>query len=677
MQSIETNLEKSNILPKETPRAEKIKLLEHMMISREAENRENILFRQGRGQFHLSSAGHEGMAAIAPLIRNDDWFYCYYRDRALLLAMGVPLEEMALSFFAKKQTSSGGRQMSSHFSYKPLNVVSCATPTALQCLPAVGTAWAFKKEKNRDVVFCSIGDASTRQGEFFEAVAFAMQEKLPIIFMVEDNGYGISTPTEELSPLKLGMIPQQILHVMDGSKPESFGKECAAIVDEVRNGAGPKLLWIKMPRLMSHTSSDDQSKYRSEEELAEDILRDPLKILKDEIIQDGIMEHGHIACLEKEVFENVKNTYALAEKAASPSKKDATTHIFSDIQPSKHSANAKPEGKFPSNEWSMANAFNCTLEQILSENPKAIVFGEDVEDPKGGVFGLTRNLSTKYPEQVINSPLAEATIAGLASGLAMKGYLPIFELQFIDFIGPAFNQIVNQIATLRWRSIGQYKCPLVIYAPCGSYISGGGPWHSQTNESWLAHAPGLKTYMPSNANDASNMLYDAAHGDDPVLMLLPKNQFQKTVPIEYATTLYPEKAHIRKTGVDISLVAWGNCVEVALDAAQNLKNIGIECEVIDIPSIMPCDFQMIKQSVMKTGRLIVIQEDNETCSFGQSIITKMTSDLEVWNAMYTPPQLLSRQDVHIGFSPILEQAVLPNTGSVINASKSMLGGYHG
>lgn len=321
-------------------------------------------------------------------------------------------------------------------------------------------------------------------------------------------------------------------------------------------------------------------------------------------------------------------------------------------------------------------SFQSYSQETYERNRKILLFGEDIEDHKGGVFGLTKGLSTEHPSRVINSPLAEATIAGTASGLAMAGYLPIFELQFIDFIGPAFNQIVNQIATLRWRSVGQYKCPLIIYAPCGSYISGGGPWHSQTNEAWLAHAPGLKVYMPSNANDAANLLYSAAHGDDPVLMLLPKNQFQKTVEIQKTMPLYPEKAHIRKAGQHLTIVAWGNCVETALQSASENEKLGYACEVIDLRSIVPCDWATIHKSVRKTGRLIIIQEDNKTCSFGQAIISEIMADKETWESLYAPPQLISRPDVHIGFHSALERSVLPWPKDVAVASRSIMGAAH-
>lgn len=644
-----------------------IDLYKTMMISRESDIRENILFRQGRGQFHLPSAGHEAMASVSMFIEKNDWVYCYYRDKSLLLGMGVPLYEIALSFFAKKDSSSGGRQMASHFSYKPLNIVSCATPTALQCLPSVGTAWGIKKEGKKDVVVCCIGDASTRQGEFFESIAFAIQENLPVIFIVEDNGYGISTPTSNMTPLSLNMLNPERTHIINGRHPMQVQESMEEIFSAVRNGGGPAIAWIKLDRLMSHTSSDSQEKYRNQKELEEIKINDPLLLHRKYLNRLGV-ESEFLKEIDHSVSENVKEIYSQAEADEEPDPQKVKDHIFSRQIALKKIALVEEDARYVS----MSEAINQTFHTILSENNKVVMFGQDIEDPKGGVFGLTKGLSSKFPNQVHNSPLAEATIAGLASGLSIKGFLPIFELQFIDFVGTAFNQIVNQIATLRWRTVGQYKCPLILYAPCGSYISNGGPWHSQTNESWFAHVPGLKVYMPSNACEASSLMYHAAHGDDPTLILLPKNQFQVKSLIKNDLCLFPEMAKVRSVGEHLTIVAWGNCVEIAMMAHEHFQSSGISLETIDLSSIVPCDWKTIIDSVKKTGRLLVIQEDNQSCSFGEKVISHVISTPDIWNSMYTYPRLISRDDVHIGFNSILESAVLPLLPNVITAIEEML-----
>ncbi|MCB9990722.1 MAG: transketolase [Rhodospirillales bacterium] len=646
-----------------------------MMLSREADRREDILFKQGRGQFHVSSSGHETLALFAPYIEKEDHLYCHYRDRALLLALGVPLYQAALGFFARAESSSGGRQLVNHFCYKPLNIISGATPCALQCLPATGAAWAFKMQEKKNISFCFVGDASTRQGEFFEAVAFAIQEQLPVIFVVEDNGYGISTPTENMSPVHLGLMPEKYLCQIDGRNVETMDSNIGRIIADVRSGKGPKVLWLSLDRLTPHTASDDHTKYRSQQELEEISLRDPVLVEKQRLINDQLLLEDDLSQLEKDIELYVKQSYARAEAAALPDPEDVTDDIISDFKETRNIQKRIPFSPYPQDTWTMAEAWNHALNEILKNNEKALVFGEDVADPKGGVFGLTKGLSSGYQGRVINSPLAEATIAGLASGLSISGYLPIFELQFADFIGPAFNQIVNQIATLRWRSKGQYKCPLILYAPCGSYIANGGPWHSQTNESWFAHAPGLKVFMPSTPDDAANILIDAASGEDPVLILLPKNLFFVRAPnnTKDCLPIYSERAKIKRSGEHITIVSWGNCVGFALEAARRLDQERISCEVIDLCAITPCDWQAVHESVRKTGRLIVVQEDNKTCSFGQSIMSEICSDFETWESLYSSPQLVSRPDIHIGFNPVLEQAVLPNVDDIIMAARLVTG----
>ncbi|MEI6513608.1 MAG: transketolase C-terminal domain-containing protein, partial [bacterium] len=326
----------------------------------------------------------------------------------------------------------------------------------------------------------------------------------------------------------------------------------------------------------------------------------------------------------------------------------------------------------PQETWMMVTAVNETLHNALASDPKVIMFGEDVEDPKGGVFGITKGLSSKYPERIVNSPLAEASIAGIGGGLAMAGYKPVFEIQFIDFALPAFNQIANQIATLRWRSNGAFKCPLVLIAPCGAYLPSGGPWHSQTAEGLYAHLPGLQIVMPSTPHDASSLLKASIASDDPVLFLLPKHLFRKhfqAVPDEPLTL---GEAIVRVEGQDATAVVWGNCVEVAIEAAEKLAKEDIALEVVDLQTLVPCDWKTIQESVAKTGRLIVVQEDNVTCSFGQAIVSEIISRPESWDVMAAPPQLITRPDVHIAYHAILEEHILPSVAQVCDAVRKSM-----
>ena len=308
----------------------------------------------------------------------------------------------------------------------------------------------------------------------------------------------------------------------------------------------------------------------------------------------------------------------------------------------------------------MVQALNTKLRQLLERDPKIVLFGEDIEDPKGGVFGLTKGLSSCFPDRVRNSPLAEATIAGVGAGMALVGYHPVFEIQFIDFVGAAFHQLANQIATMRWRSNGDWKCPLVILAPCGGYLPAGGIWHSQSNEAWFAHIPGLQVVVPSTPFDAAALLELAATGEDPVLMLLPKHQFRARYSTRLERPIAIGQAALRRPGDDVTVVAWGNCVAVALEAAALLAREQIDVEVVDLVSLAPCDWNTIQRSIRTTGRLVVIEEDNRTCSFGQAIVAQVTSDPAVWSSLKKNPLLIARADVHIPFHPKLERAVLPD-----------------
>lgn len=642
-------------------------LLRLMALAREGDRREGILVRQGRGWFQLPGAGHEGMAALASLLTDNDYLFPHYRDRALMLARGVSNYEIALGFFGKSESSSGGRQLSSHWSDAARNIVSLASPTGLQCLPAAGAAWACKMEEQSHIALCCLGEASTRQGEYYEALCFAVQEKLPLVLVVEDNGYGISTPTARLNPYALGALGEAHLQCVDGHNVRAVYEAGRIAIERARNGDGPSVLWLEVDRLFSHTSSDDHRVYRCTAELDSMAERDLVLRLQNELVASGELNIEYWKAECESIAREVDDDYRRAEVALNPDASRAAEHTFAAALPEKQTS-----GLPPRDEWTMLDAVNETLRAALAANEKVLLFGEDIEDPKGGVFGLTKGLSSQFPNRVVNSPLAEATIAGLAAGLALAGWRPVFELQSIDFCGPAFNQIVNQIATLRWRSAGAWRCPVVLLAPCGAYLPGGGPWHSQTNESWFAHAPGLQVAMPSTPHDAAALLRLAIAGDDPVLLLLPKHLFRQKFATQPDEPFTLGQARVCAMGSDVTIAAWGNCVEVALQARDELRTEGVSAEVLDLRSIVPCDWESLHHSLEKTGRLVVVQEDNRTCSFGQSIIAEMTSRNASWDCFAAAPQLVSRADVHIGFHPDLEAAVLPNVEQVCAAVRRTL-----
>ena len=635
----------------------KLEFLKLMMLSREGDRREGILLRQSKGWFQVSGMGHEALGALAYLLREDDYLYPYYRDRGLMLARGLSTYELALAYFAKRASSSGGRQMPGHYSSRKHNVFSVCTPTGGGCLPACGTAWAMKLDGTDSVVVCTIGDAASRQGEFFEAWAFAVQENLPVIFILEDNKYGISTPTEKFLPFHLGIFDENSYVKVDGRKPENVLNAGEIAVNKARSGQGPTLIWLDIDRLSSHTSSDDHRVYRDLEDIEEMQHRDPIRLLAEELIAAGQLTQENFKALQEEVQDLVDKDYLAAEKADDP----IAEEVMRDCWGAEVVAEAPPIG---TGRMTMVSSINQTFQKALENDPKIVFFGEDIEDPKGGVFGITKGLSEQFPKQVFNSPLAEATIMGVAIGMAAYGWRPVFELQFIDFISPGWNQIVANMSTLRWRTFGEWKCPLTIYAPYGAYLPGGSLWHSQSNEASLAHVPGIQVGIPSTPEDAAGMLWSAIHGNDPSFVLIPKHIFRKQMDVSSVQPLPFGKAKVMQAGSDVTMVTYGNTLEVVLEAAQKS---GVSCEVIDLRSIVPCDYETITQSVSKTGRLVVVHEDTKTCGFGESIISNMVNTPDRFNLFLSPPQLVCRDDVHIGYNPIYEYAALPDVERVMDA----------
>lgn len=638
----------------------KRRLLMTILESRHGDLREENLNRQGKGHFHVSGRGHEALAATGMQLQPDDYIVPYYRDRGLVLGRGVTTRQLALDYMAKRESSSGGRQMPSHYSYRELNIWSVPTPTAAQLLPACGMAWGMQLDSKKSLVVTTVGDAATRQGDFFEAVCFAQERKLPMLFIVEDNGFGISTPTRRTTPRALSVLNEEQWRMLDGWDVEAVHAATEAALAEIRAGGGPVLLWLKLERLSSHTSSDDQAIYRSKEELAGLGERDPLLALKTQLIAEGELTEAEFDQLDKEIKERVRLDYAAAEQAENPVANELETNVSS--LPAQLDEQVLRPGKYR-----MGDVINLTLRAGLDSDPGRLIFGEDIEDPKGGVFRLTQKLSTDFPHQVFNSPLAESTILGVACGLASYGKRPVFELQFIDFIYPGWNQLVTNLATLRWRSYGRWSCPVVIYAPYGAYLPGGSLWHSQANEAAIAHFPGLKVVIPSTPEDAAGLLWTAMHSEDPVIFLAPKHMLWAEHEIDEPAMAVPiGHARLRQPGRDVTLVAWGNTMEKSLEAVAAVGN-AVSVELIDLRSIVPWDHEMIEESVRKTGRLVVVQEDTENCSVGQMIISHIAGRPDVWSRMVAPPVLVSKGNVMIGYSPVYEYAALPDTTRIAAA----------
>src|SRR5436853_5762942 len=610
----------------ELSKKDKLRLLEIMLESRHADLREQNLNRQGKGHFHTPGMGHEALAAISIQMEPDDYIVPFYRDRGLVLGRGMTIRQLGLEYFAKRNTGSGGRMMASHYSDTDLHIWSVPTPTSSQLLPACGMAWGIQLDSKKNIVVTTVGDAATRQGDFFEAVCFAKERKLPVLFIVEDNAYGISTPTREINPLALGVLEPDEWQQLAGEDVQGIYGAAASAIEKMRAGGGPRFWWVTMERLSSHTSSDDQKLYRSAEELAAIEKCDPVKCWKDQLIADGALTEEEFAKIDNEIKERVRSEFAEAEKAEDPSPDELTANVTGAMP--KIDKEVLPPGKYR-----IGDTVNQTLRLGLKEDSRRVIFGEDVEDPKGGVFRLTQKLSTEFPKQVFNSPLAESTILGVACGLAAYGRRPVFELQFIDFIYPGFNQLVTNISTLRWRSFGNWKCPAVIYAPYGAYLPGGSLWHSQANESAFAHYPGITVAIPSTPEDAAGLLWTAMHAEDPVLFLIAKHMFWAERESKEPVRAIPfGQARKFQSGSDVTVVAWGNTVEKSLEAIVEIGD-DVSVELFDLRTIVPWDKPAIEKSVRKTGRLVVGQEDTENCSVGQMIISHITGQPDLWSKM--------------------------------------------
>ena len=653
----------------ELSKKDKLRLLTIMLESRHADLREQNLNRQGKGHFHVSGMGHEALAAVSIQMEPDDYIVPYYRDRGLVLGRGMTTQQLALEYFAKRKTGSAGRMMPSHYSDLERHIWSVPTPTGSQLLPGCGMAWGIQLDGKKNVVVTTVGDAATRQGDFFEAVCFAKEKKLPVLFVVEDNAYGISSPTREINPLALRVLEPNEWKELAGEDVQQIYDAAVGAIEKMRAGGGPHFWWVTMERLSSHTSSDDQKLYRSAAELAEIEKRDPVKCWQEKLIAEGVLKPEEFAKIDNEIKERIRREYAEAEKAEDPSPNELEANVTGALP--KIDKEILPPGKYR-----IGDTVNKTLRLGLEEDPRRVIFGEDIEDPKGGVFRLTQKLSTEFPKQVFNSPLAESTILGVACGLAAYGRRPVFELQFVDFIYPGFNQLVTNISNLRWRSFGNWKCPAVIYAPYAAYLPGGSLWHSQANESVFAHYPGLSVVIPSTPEDAAGLLWTAMHGEDPVLFLIPKHMFwaerESREPIGAVPLGQARKFH---EGSDVTLVAWGNTVEKSLEALAKIDR-EVSVELFDLRSIVPWDKDAIARSVHKTGRLVVVQEDTENCSVGQMIISHITARPDLWSEMVSPPILVSKANVMIGYNPIYEYAALPDVERIVAAIKRSVATKH-
>jgi 2-oxoisovalerate dehydrogenase E1 component len=701
-----------------------IQIYRLMYLSRRVDDREILLKRQQKIFFQISGAGHEALQVGAGLALRPgyDWVFPYYRDRALCLALGVTPAAMLLQAVgAATDPASGGRQMPTHWSSRPLHIVSTSSSTTTQLLHAVGCAEAgryFSRHPEAaekaagdyrayhdvefhgdEVVFTSLGEGSTSQGEFWEALNTASNRKLPVIFCVEDNGYAISVPVEVNTPggnisRLVANFPNFHFAEVDGTDAEACLRAFEEAANYCRAGHGPAFVHGHVVRPYSHSLSDDDKLYRSTAEREADAMRDPLAKLQMRLLREGILTADEINALEQQLDHEAEEAAERALEAPLPKVEGISAHVYSeDLDPTSSlfapeqaeapgsAGGGKTGGDKGSAPRTMADLINACLHDEMRRDPRIVLYGEDVADAsreealaevkgKGGVFKLTAGLQTEFgSERVFNSPLAEANIVGRAVGYAVRGMKPVVEIQFFDYIWPAMHQIHNELALMRWRSNGEWASPAVIRVPIGGYLTGGAIYHSQSGESIFTHIPGLRVVFPSNALDANGLLRTAIRCDDPVLFLEHKRLYRET----YGRAPYPGpefaipfgKARIVRPGTHITLVTYGAIVPRAMQAAQKAQQQGIDVEILDLRTLSPYDWEAIATSVRKTSRVIVAHEDMISWGYGAEIAARIADEL--FEYLDAPVRRIGSMDTFVAYQPVLEDAILPQPETILKA----------
>ena len=669
-----------------------------MLLSRKVDDREIKLKRQNKAFFQISCAGHEAVLVAAGMLLkpSSDWYFAYYRDRALALATGMTaFEQFTASVSSASDPSSGGRQMPSHWGHRELNLVSQSSCVATQFLHAVGAAMAGRylnraslntsKSSEKEVVYVSGGDGSTSEGEFWESLNSACLQKVPVLFLIEDNKYAISVPVEHqtaggnISRL-VRNFPNLFVTEFDGCNFLESYERLQSAINYLRSGKGPALAHAHLIRPYSHSLSDDERLYKTTKEREEEAKRDPIPQMRKFLVAEDIASDSELEALELSIHQEVKEAADQALTMDSPIKANTKTHLYSEnVDPtsSDFETAAEPTGK----EGTMVDLLNACLRDELARDPRVMIFGQDVADVsresnldevkgKGGVFKVTYGLQREFgTERVWNSPLAEATIAGIATGAAIRGLKPVVEIQFFDYIWPALMQLRNETAMLRWRSNGAFSCPFVIRAPIGGYLKGGSIYHSQSGEVLFTHIPGLRVVMPSNALEANGLLRTAIRCDDPVLFLEHKHLYRQP----YSKSAYPGpdfmipfgKARRVQEGVDVTIVTYGALVHRSLLAAKQAAEDGISVEILDLRSLSPYDWDAIAASAHKTSRVIVAYEDTRSFGYGAEIAARISEEL--FDHLDAPVRRVGAEDCWVPYNPDLEGMVLPQTSDLFDA----------
>jgi 2-oxoisovalerate dehydrogenase E1 component len=670
-------------------------------VSRYLDDREIALQKQSRVFFQISGAGHEALLlGLGRELRPGyDWFFPYYRDRALMLALGVTPEEILLEAVGSAaDPASGGRQMSCHWGYVGLNVVTQSSPTGSQCLPAVGCAEASRYISRRpnlpgcvahgdELTYVSLGEGATSEGEFWESLNTACSLHLPVLYVVADNGFAISVPSVDQSPAPISELARGFrglhVHTVDGRDYFEVRARAADIVAEVRAGVGPALIHATVTRPYSHSSQDTQSKYRSPDELAEEATHDPLVLMERALVDAGVLTPDEVVAIKEEARQTVLTAARRALAAPRPDPATITDHVTA-LPLVDPSAEAADDGT--GEVVALGEAIKRTLHEQMEEDERIRVFGEDVADAreavlanvegKGGVFGTTFGLQRRFGlARCYNTPLAEANIVGRAVGQGLRGLRPVPEVQFFDYIWPAMHQIKSEAATIRWRSNGAFSSPMVLRVPIGGYVSGGAIWHSQSGESIFTHIPGLTVVMPSRAADAVGLLRTALQAEDPVLFLEHKHLLRQA----YTRDPYPSRSfqipfgrgRIAMEGDELTIVTWGALVEKSRQAAVALADEdGSSIQVIDLRSLVPWDQELVATEVARTGRLLVAHEDVLTSGFGAEVAAWVGQ--ECFTDLDAPVRRLGAADTHVAYEPGLAKAILPQVEDIVTAAREVL-----
>ncbi|QQS31571.1 MAG: dehydrogenase E1 component subunit alpha/beta [Acidobacteriota bacterium] len=686
-----------------------VEMYRTMYMSRRIDDKEIQLKGQNKIFFQISGAGHEAMlvGAAKAMKPGYDWFFPYYRDRALMLGLGMTAQEMLYSSVgAEVDPNSHGRQMPSHWGHKDLNVPSQSSCTGTQALHSVGAAEASYRAtllpelqdkitgyKGDEVVYMSVGDGTTSEGEWWEALNTACNLKLPVIFVVEDNGYAISVPVEvntaggDISKLVSG-FPNLFIQKCDGTDPLDSYAAFKRAVEYCRERKGPAFVHGKVIRPYSHSLSDDEKLYRPDEERDADAAIDPIRTFAEFLMTERIITSEKLEALRKEVDDEVNKAADIAVETPQPPPESALRNVFSpDVDPTDRQLFDSENGaELSGNPGTMVDLINRCMHEEMERDPRIVVFGEDVADcsreeyldivkGKGGVFKVTANLQRKFGSaRVFNSPLAEANIVGRAVGMALRGLKPVVEIQFFDYIFPAMMQIRNEVALTRWRSDGDSKCPMVLRVPVGGYLKGGAVYHSQSGTTLFAHTPGLRIVYPSTALDANGLLRTSIRCDDPVLFLEHKHLYRQV----YNKSAYPGseflipfgKAKTVREGSDVTIVTFGALVERSNQAAKRLEQQGISVELIDLRTLVPYDWEAIAESVKKTSRVLVAHEDPISYGYGAEIAARISNEL--FEYLDAPVRRVGATDTFVAYAPQVEDFILPQSEDVEVAVQELM-----